>query len=1377
MPMSFAPARHRDAWFVVRGYVYQVETTLERWLTLTPEGVLELERGEDIDTVANWCSGERNEQRLLEQIKHCEGSITLNSSVVRAALANFAEHRVTNPDVALTLRFVTTATIGQERAPAALRHVKGLESWIDLREGSIPAPSCLVRLAIIRRLLRQGERPEGTPDATWQSYRASLVRATTSEMAALVAAVEWSTGAPALEDLRPRIRGHLVREGWAANDEAAENQYAVLFVHVMHALCRPGVKRLTKGALAALLAQPHLSTADSALLSGLRDSLHQLQGDVAALRAVIEVHTEELVGLKQQVVDIAASYGVNGNISTTAQSASLLSRPCAAQRRSARVAAVASVATLLAQHTWVAIHGTSGSGKTELAIQISESSPTTDWLGFRDLTSSAAAFRIQGILARLVPEPVSVDERRALAASRLPAGHLVVFDDLPPYEADDALGAELAALACAFTGRDIHLFTTCTLPPPQRIRVRLGTALAVTTVPPFNEDDAAGLLAAYGAPAAWSDLARVRFLLAVSAGHAELLLTAAMFLEQNGWRCSEQEVRSLIAREFATAIEGDVMRRVQATVASGDARQLLFRASIAIGSLSMEELTVLADVEPAISGPRTALASLEGLWLQGSQDGSYSVCPLARGFASEVPPLTRKTIHRILGDRILQRATLGPIDVLTGIAYFVEAAEANRAGSLLVLALCSFAGLKSPPAYDAGLLDLWANDELPREMDLGLRVYIRTQQLAARQVAKRSVDFIVSDIFSLAEAAMDGDSWAVLTLLPCAATLSRSDYARTTRLVLRGISLGKDIGLPHGGRLDLSRAPAPSAFLWHQASHISGVDDAREWLTALRTLSPSTLAAAASGEAYESGCVGLCDRLWMREADKPSAEQDWPCVVAILSDVADVANALNLSILKAAARRAQVIVRAEYQNDLTSARALADESIRDARGEPRSIFLLAETIGRQCVMLGSADEGRPYLEQALEHDSGHFEVYRLHGLLYLSHALGSRDRNDALRVAGDAVVYVAGARRLPWTELAKANGEAAIAAWLAGDLRRACEYFADACRTLFDHEEGTESRWRDLAVLLGQLGGWLAFIVVTGAPPDADESGNSYAAPAPGLFLTTSPQRHTLLDDARLAGLFYALVQLADRFLGDDAWATWAQRGRERARRLRIMRLEVIFDMVAMMGEAVRLDGAAALRTARASSATAVVGPPALLCAIASYARLAVADPSDAREMAITMRAEFGDGSNDEGGAAVAQLLELVSRRSSPNAELSTIATSPSADRCTFVAALIAASVQDDCTYQQALEYHLSAALALDELDRSPLSIRRRLFGPLVVDYWLHAVERSAFQFKAPVELRRDLESAANLGGDAQARLVLRRVGAALGARFPPAAQRWFDKA
>ena len=49
----FTEIENRDAWSTIRGFVYQVDLTILRWLHLKDNEILELEKGEDIDVITN----------------------------------------------------------------------------------------------------------------------------------------------------------------------------------------------------------------------------------------------------------------------------------------------------------------------------------------------------------------------------------------------------------------------------------------------------------------------------------------------------------------------------------------------------------------------------------------------------------------------------------------------------------------------------------------------------------------------------------------------------------------------------------------------------------------------------------------------------------------------------------------------------------------------------------------------------------------------------------------------------------------------------------------------------------------------------------------------------------------------------------------------------------------------------------------------------------------------------------------------------------------------------------------------------------------------------------------------------------------------------
>lgn len=175
----FQTPRARDAWATIRGYVYQVELTIARWLDLQPGEELELERGEDIDLVSEvvTASGEKQE-RILEQVKHLQSvNVTLHSSQVIIALANFHAHQTDNPAISLRLRFTSNAGRGQEEASPFPEGTRGLDVWEAIRQGTLQELPLGIALAGIRSLLEKDHAPDRFPEAIWRQFRSSARRA------------------------------------------------------------------------------------------------------------------------------------------------------------------------------------------------------------------------------------------------------------------------------------------------------------------------------------------------------------------------------------------------------------------------------------------------------------------------------------------------------------------------------------------------------------------------------------------------------------------------------------------------------------------------------------------------------------------------------------------------------------------------------------------------------------------------------------------------------------------------------------------------------------------------------------------------------------------------------------------------------------------------------------------------------------------------------------------------------------------------------------------------------------------------------------------------------------------------------------------------
>ncbi len=299
-PPSFVTARDRDASDTIRGYVYQVDLSIARWLALQPSQVLELERGEDIDLTV-LVANAAEQKRLLEQAKCYKANLTLRSSEALEALAAFVEHRMANPGLSLLFRYTTTASVGYERGAPLPDGLSGIAAWEMVRTGTCPSELQQRILTDLRGLLRKARCPADLNKATWTTFMSFVQDATDEEFLALIQAMEWGTHAPSSSSLSVTIQTDLLARRYAANLQHARAQYHQLFFHVFKVLTQPNIKRLTHEDLTAQLAIPALNETDRALREVLGARLDAVDVRLAELEMTTGHYGDTLQTLTTQL--------------------------------------------------------------------------------------------------------------------------------------------------------------------------------------------------------------------------------------------------------------------------------------------------------------------------------------------------------------------------------------------------------------------------------------------------------------------------------------------------------------------------------------------------------------------------------------------------------------------------------------------------------------------------------------------------------------------------------------------------------------------------------------------------------------------------------------------------------------------------------------------------------------------------------------------------------------------------------------------------------------------------------------------------------------------------------------------------------------------
>lgn len=1373
--------------------MYQVQVTIDRWLSLRDDEVLELECGEDIDTVSAWSSGTGDKERLLEQIKHLDRTITLNSTEARAALANFVEHRgrAAAPEH-LRFRFVTTALPALERAPHMPRNFVGIDAWQAVRSGSLGPREELTRLAALRMLLRRGARriaaPAGVPDAAWLRYIDVLDGLNLERGRALVHGFEWSTGNASVGDEEVRLRALLREVGFAVDEEDASRKYAALFTHVFRTLSQKGPKRLTSAERLALLTSPIVSSSDRVAVDRLSEAVAYLEAEVVDLRSDVDGHEKQITDIVTQLARLGSQFGMQASFSPTLMPNDS-EPPPASVRRAIRARAVAAINRAFAGHAWVALEGTNGAGKTELAIEMAEArGPHRRWIGLRDLDESVALFRLRHAFAGLAPTKPETDRRQWYlhVAQQLPEGYLVVLDDLPTLDADAGLGREITAMVLGFRDAGRHLLTTSARALDPRLTARLGETVVRHPVPPFDSSDIALLLEAHGAPENWRVSPAIELIASVTAGHAELVVAAMTFLERRKWKSSTDELGALLKMEHAVELQVAVLRRLVATVESEVARQLLFRCALIIGDFSMDEVAAIAAVTPVVTGPRSHLVLLEGLWVQAMADGTFSVCPSAKTFGDEVPAATKREVYGILARRIVNSKKIGPIEAHRAIVYFLGAENFDGAVLVLCIAFEGLARAGSGPQADAGLLDLWMSTPLPRGANLGLRVHARSLQIAALARRSRTSEFVMVDLLTLAKQAAAEAPWALVSVIAQAKLLSQYDYAATTALVVAA-ALGPDrFEVVDGPVIDFTNSVPLTNFLWHQASYARSPADRRLWLDTLRGVNRARLRDIAKGVEYELSCMGLCDGVWVAEAKKPENLRQWGPVHQELVEIADVARFLGLPLLAALARRCRVMVSADYEKDMSSAARIAAEATDWELAEPAARLLIFEALGRGFVAAKEDERGKDELRRAIGALTSSFPIVRLQAMLWLSRALGAGDLSASTSMADSALTFAQTITFLPGVELAKVFGEVAAAHWRASAAGRTWRVLEEGVRIL--HKETRRGRrWKDAMVLFGHATTVVWSVVVRGRPADPillpDGTEEPAAEFTPGMFLSHNEKRYRLYKPENEYVCVLAFLNFADRFAADELLPYWV----ERATASQVGAVAPAVTLAANLWGSVDLAarGEVAVTMERARTITVDVSEVAFtaLVAVAGLAKLRVekrssADAEVARTLDVIERG-VKDFPSAEAWALAGEIIRCSFREEYDDrlARLEVLYNAPQVDQFLRWASRVGASVQDRREFHRALEDHLNIAIVLDTRPGDPLrTILRRLVGPLVSTYWRNAVELSAMQFRSPSALRGAIYAVKSLSQPQQAKRVLHEVASSLSVKLPGSLVEWLQK-
>jgi hypothetical protein len=627
-PGAYTLPRDRDAYSAIRGYVYQVDLTLRRWLELREDQFLELERGEDIDLVSRAINAPSTSEasRLLEQVKHREQNITLRNPAALEALANAVDHLGTNSGLDLQFCYTTNAAISIERPCPFPNGTAGITLWEQIRRGQLTGTELAAATGALARFLSQSARPAGLDERVWTRFQEVVGAEGLTGFSALVSRFAWSTLAPAASTIMPELLSHLIQQGWAADEMEAAQLHQRLFLFVFKRLCQLGVKQLTRAELQQQMSVATLSASDHATLARLTQCF-------ALVRFKVDEIEAALTSVRGEVRQLIRTQGIHATLLQGTLTIDLAPPPMLA-RHSKREEAVGRLVEQLGTSVWTALTGASDTGKSQLAvILIARVGNLAGWVRFgHDMDPAAACATLDCAIGSMCCEcrPETEPGWYLRACQHVGRGKVIALDDLPRMNGTDALTQRLLLLANACRQSGVRLVSTSHHQPPSRLVSGLEQGeFAVVPAPMLTEGEVRDILSANEAPDTILTSSAARLIYASTGGHPLLVSLAADYLRDRGWRFSNEEIEGLLRGEHEESIGDQVLHRILSSLADQQ-RELLYRLTLPAGAFPLDLVLALAQVTPVVDRPREQLNRLLGAWVQHDAEQKFIVSPLVR---------------------------------------------------------------------------------------------------------------------------------------------------------------------------------------------------------------------------------------------------------------------------------------------------------------------------------------------------------------------------------------------------------------------------------------------------------------------------------------------------------------------------------------------------------------------------------------------------------------------------------------------------------------------------------------------------------------------------------------------------------------------------
>jgi hypothetical protein len=565
----------RQATAALQGYTYQLYQTVSAWLSLGSSELLHVEFAEDLAVSDDGTL-------KLTQIKQAKAALTLRSKSVAALIRAVWTFQNANPSRNVLAALITTGRIGKEKGLTFPGKLSGLSYWrVAARDHADiePMRTALLTLdlpADLKVFLRDG---------TADDIRRRILRP-----------IRWLGSSPSQDEIERDLHERLVYFGnsQGVGTQDSKNTLSALIVELLACIGRPAALRFVTA---------------------------------ADLLTVFQKNTYRLIPPSVLQGIMPAPAGADDLTEAALATRDAISIPLP-PRAALRPKLIEDLSDTLIQNGSLWLHGSSGLGKTTLALLLARhQNAVWTFADLRDLEPRA----LRLVLARL---------SATFGAS---GARGLILDDLPA-DTDNATILNIKRVARAVTNADGVLVVTGAKPPPPTLAGALSLAgKAIRKVPYLTEDDVGEIVSlAGGNRHTWGPVV----FLFCGGGHPQLVDARVMGLRQRDWPSQERLADLVPLKSGDLEAEREAVRTRLLHELDTQSRELLLRLSLLMNNFDRAIMFAVAGVMLAVPQPGILFDALVGPWIEQVGPQRYRLSPLLRDSGEAGMTETQRTSIR-----------------------------------------------------------------------------------------------------------------------------------------------------------------------------------------------------------------------------------------------------------------------------------------------------------------------------------------------------------------------------------------------------------------------------------------------------------------------------------------------------------------------------------------------------------------------------------------------------------------------------------------------------------------------------------------------------------------------------------------------------------